>query len=87
MRRDIIEIAEKLCKEIKAGIIEGEACPDHIHVLVGDPLYMKYNKVRWNAQELERTDGFNRHANLKDKYERRKFWCRGYFVDTERIQK
>ena len=48
---------------------------------------MKYNKVRWNAQELERTDGFNRHANLKDKYERRKFWCRGYFVDTERIQK
>lgn len=57
VRRDIIEIAEKLCKEIKAGIIEGEACPDHIHVLVGDPLYMKYNKVRWDAQELERTDG------------------------------
>jgi hypothetical protein len=25
---------------------------------------------------------FDRHANLKYKYGNRKFWCRGYFVDT-----
>ena len=25
---------------------------------------------------------FNRHANLKYKYGNRKFWCRGYYVDT-----
>ena len=25
---------------------------------------------------------FDRHANLKYRYENRKFWCRGYFVDT-----
>ena len=24
----------------------------------------------------------DRHANLKYKYGNRKFWCRGYFVDT-----
>jgi putative transposase len=25
---------------------------------------------------------FDRHANLKDKYGTRHFWCRGYYVDT-----
>ena len=25
---------------------------------------------------------FDRHANLKHKYESRKFWRRGYYVDT-----
>ena len=25
---------------------------------------------------------FERHANLKYKYGQRKFWCRGYYVDT-----
>ena len=25
---------------------------------------------------------FDRHANLKYKYGRRHFWCRGYYVDT-----
>ena len=25
---------------------------------------------------------FERHANLKYKYESRSFWCRGYYVDT-----
>ena len=31
---------------------------------------------------------FDRHANLKYKYGNRKFWCRGFYVDTvERNQK
>ncbi len=25
---------------------------------------------------------FDRHANLRYKYENRHFWCRGYYVDT-----
>lgn len=25
---------------------------------------------------------FDKHANLKNKYGNRHFWCRGYFVDT-----
>ena len=25
---------------------------------------------------------FDRHANLKYKYGKRKFWCRGFYVDT-----
>lgn len=37
VRRDIIEIIKKLCKEMKVEIIEGEACPDHLHLLVSIP--------------------------------------------------
>ena len=25
---------------------------------------------------------FDKHANLKNKYGNRHFWCRGYFIDT-----
>lgn len=40
LRRDITEIITKLCKEMKVEIIEGETCPDHIHLLVSIPPYM-----------------------------------------------
>jgi len=30
---------------------------------------------------------FDRHANLKYRYGNRKFWCRGYYVDTVRRNK
>ena len=31
---------------------------------------------------------FDKHANLKYKYGNRKFWCRGYYIDTvDRNQK
>ena len=39
LRKDIIEIFKKLCNEMKIEIIEGEACPDHIHLLVTCLLY------------------------------------------------
>ena len=25
---------------------------------------------------------FDRHADMKYKYDQRQFWCRGYYVDT-----
>ena len=40
IREDVIEIIKKLCREMKVEIIEGEACPDHIHLLVSIPPYM-----------------------------------------------
>ena len=37
LKRDIGIILRKLCKEMKVEIIEAEACPDHIHMLVEIP--------------------------------------------------
>ena len=39
LRKDIEAILRKLCKEMKVEIIEAEACPDHIHLLVSIPPY------------------------------------------------
>jgi len=36
LRKDIGEILRKLCEQKGAEIIEAEACPDHIHMLVND---------------------------------------------------
>ena len=37
LRKDIGQIFRKLCNELKVEIIEAEACPDHIHMLVSIP--------------------------------------------------
>ena len=56
LRRDIIEIMKKLCKEMKVEIIEGEACPDHIHLRVS--IRYVYSTVRGDAQEQKCADDF-----------------------------
>ena len=37
IKRDIGEILRKLCEQKNVVIIEAEACPDHIHMLVSIP--------------------------------------------------
>ena len=70
VRRDIVEI------------IEGEACPDHIHLLVSIPPYMSIAQFVGTLKGKSALMIFDRHANLKYKYGSRNFWCRGHFVDT-----
>ena len=40
LKRDIGEIIRKLCDQKGVEIIEAEACPDHIHLLVSIPPYI-----------------------------------------------
>ena len=82
LRQDIIDIFKKLCKEMKVEIIEGEACPDHIHLLVSIPPYMSIAQFVGTLKSKSALMIFDRHANLKYKYGSRSFWCRGYYVDT-----
>ena len=41
VRRDIIEIIKKLCKEMKGKMMEGEACPAHILFFSEHTPYMR----------------------------------------------
>ena len=82
VRRDIIEIIKKLCKEMKVEIIEAEACPDHIHMLVSIPPDISIAQFMGYLKGKSTLMIFDRHANLKYKYGSRSFWCRGYYVDT-----
>ena len=82
MRKDIGEILRKLCEQKGVEIIEAEACPDHIHMLVSNPLYLSIAQIMGYLKGKSSLMNFDRHANLKYKYGSRKFWCRGYNVDT-----
>ena len=63
-------------------LIEAEACPDHIHILVSIPPYLSVSQFMGYLKSKSALMIFDRHANLKYKYGRRNFWARGYFVDT-----
>ena len=82
LKRDIGEILRKLCEQKGVEIIEAEACPDHIHMLVSIPPYLSIAQFMGFLKGKSSLMIFDRHANLKYKYGQRSFWCRGYFVDT-----
>ena len=82
LKKDIGEILRKLCNEMKVEIIEAEACPDHIHMLVSIPPYMSVAQFVETLKSKSALMLFDRHANLKYRYGNRNFWCRGYYVDT-----
>ena len=75
-------MVRKLCEEKKVEIIEAQACPDHIHMLVSIPPYLSVAQFVGFLKSKSALMIFDRHANLKYKYGRRNFWARGYFVDT-----
>ena len=82
LRADIGQIIRKLCEEKKVEIIEAQACPDHIHMLVSIPPYLSVAQFVGFLKSKSALMIFDRHANLKYKYGNRHFWARGYFVDT-----
>lgn len=82
IKKDIGTIFRKLCNEKKVEIIEAEACPNHIHMLVSIPPYLSIAQFVGFLKSKSTLMIFDRHANLKYKYGSRSFWCRGYYVDT-----
>ena len=72
----------KLCDAKKVEILEANACPDHIHVLVKMPPNISIAQFMGYLKGKSTLMIFDRHANLKYKYGNRHFWCRGYYVDT-----
>ena len=82
LRRDIGEILRRLSEQKGVEIIEAEACPDHIHMLVSIPPYLSIAQFMGYLKGKSSLMIFDRHANLKYKYGNRQFWCKGYYVDT-----
>ena len=71
-----------MCERKGIEIIEAEACPDHIHMLISIPPKYSVSEVMGYLKGKSSLIIFDRHANLKYKYGNRHFWCRGYYVDT-----
>jgi len=82
IKQDIGKILRTLCEYKKVEIIEANACPDHIHMLVSIPPKLSVSSFVGYLKGKSSLMIFDRHANLKYKYGNRHFWCRGYYVDT-----
>ena len=82
LKKDIGAILRKLCNQKGVEILEAEACPDHIHMLVSIPPHISIAQFMGYLKGKSTLMIFDRHANLKYKYGNRHFWCRGYYVDT-----
>ena len=82
IKADVGQILGTLCRRKGIEIIEAEACPDHIHMLVRIPPKYSVSEVVGYLKGKSSLMIFERHASLKYKYGNRHFWCRGYYVDT-----
>ena len=81
-RLEIREILRKLCEWKGVKIIEGEVCPDHIHMLVSIPPKMSVSGFMGYLKGKSALLIFQKWGNMKFAYRNREFWCKGYYVDT-----
>ena len=81
-REDIRDIIRTLCQWKGVEIIEGEICPDYIHLLLSIPPKMSVSGFMGYLKGKSSLMIFEKYANLKYKYGNRHFWCRGFYVDT-----
>lgn len=63
--------------------MQATASPDNIHILVNINILPKYSVSNFvgylKGKILLKI--FERHASLKYKYRKRRFWSKGYYVD------
>jgi Transposase and inactivated derivatives len=82
LKREIGKILRELCERKGVEIIEAEACPDHIHMLVSIPPKLSVSEFMGYLKGKSSLMIFDKFANMKYRYGNRQFWCRGYYVDT-----
>ena len=81
-RMEIGAILRELCRWKGVEIIEGEVCPDHVHMLISIPPKMSVSGFMGFLKGKSSLMIYQRWGNMKFKYRNRQFWCRGYYVDT-----
>ncbi len=81
-RIEIGKILRKLCEFKKVTIIEGEVCPDYVHMLLEIPPKMSVSGFMGYLKGKSSLMIYQKWGNMKFKYRNREFGCRGYYVDT-----
>ena len=81
-RLEIGKMIRELCKWKEVNLIEGEVCPDHVHILVEIPPKLSVSSFMGFLKGKTSIMIYQKYGNMKFKYRNRNFWCRGYYVDT-----
>ena len=82
MRYEIGRIIRELCRWKGVNLLEAEACPDHIHILVEIPPKFSISNFMGFLKGKSSLMIYEKWGNMKYKYRNRQFWCRGYYVST-----
>ena len=82
IKADIGQILRKLCEQKGVEIIEANACPDHIHMMVSIPPKLSVAEFMGYLKGKSALMMFDKHANLKYKFGNRHFWSEDYYVST-----
>ena len=81
-RLEIRDILRTLCEWKGVESIEGEVCPDHIHMLLSIPPKYSVSGFMGYLKGKSSLMIFQKFGNMKFAYRNREFWCKGYYVDT-----
>ncbi|EHJ52281.1 IS200/IS605 family transposase [Streptococcus macacae] len=81
-RSSLGAIFRRLCSYKGVEIIEGHLMSDHIHLLVSIPPKLSVASFMGYLKSKSSLIIIDKYANLKYRYGNRKFWCKGYYVDT-----
>ena len=82
IKADIGSILRRLCEYKGVEIIEANACPDHIHMLLSIPPKYSVSQFVGYLKGKSSLMIFQKYGNMKFAYRNREFWCKGYYVDT-----
>ena len=85
-RVEIREILRQLCQWKGVEIIEGEVCPDHIHLLVSIPPKMSVSGFMGYLKGKSALIIFQKYGNMKFAYRNREFW-RGRYTQFWGLRK
>ena len=77
-RLEIGNILSYLCKWKGVNLVEGEACPDHIHILVEIPPKMSISGFMGFLKGKSSQMIYERWGDAKFKFRSREFWCSGF---------
>jgi putative transposase len=77
LRQDVGKILRMLCQRKGIEIIEAECCKDHVHMLIKIPPKYRVADIIGYLKGKSSLIIFERHANLKYKYENRHFGVQG----------
>ena len=86
-RADVREILRTLCQWKGVDIIEGEICPDHVHLLLSIPPKMSISYFMGYLKGKRALLIFQKYGNMKFAYRNREFWCKNWFITEWKSKK
>ena len=82
IRSDVRDMMKQLCFQKGVQLLEGELCPDHVHILVAIPPKLSVSSFVGYLKGKNSLMIYEKYGNMKFRYRNRHLWCRGYYADT-----